>query len=207
MVDLSNSFVALILRMMGVEASRGALATYFDAQFEEISQIADPLVRGSNSPSSVGNLNASGAHNPSFQPTVQAKSIALVENSHLVAPLSGAFSLQATQNILNFSADGDLNVMVVREVGAPHSQTWSFTISSNFNLFNSKQETMKIKIQARFDRQLDQLIDLSIDKDAFDMEAYRSVLEHYTQYHAALNPPHPKKAQHLGSSAGLWSFF
>lgn len=203
MVDLSNSFVALILRMMGVEASRGALATYFDAQFEEISQTADPLVKGSSSSPTFGNLSASGELNPSFQPTVQAKSIALVENSHLVAPLSGAFSLKATQNILNFSADGELNVMVVREVGAPHSQTWGFTISSNFNLFKSKQEAMKIKIQARFDRQLDQLIDLSIDKDAFDMEVYRSVLEHYTQYHTALNPPHSKKAQHWGSSAGL----
>jgi hypothetical protein len=177
MLDWSNSFVALVLRMTGLESSRGELAKFFDAQFVE-----------------VAHLGQIGAKDPA---QVVAKSIALVENAHLVPSLVPVFSVQATQNILSFSKDGELNVMVVREVQEPHSQVWSFAITSNFNLFNSKDEALNIKIKARFDRELDQLMDLSIDKDEFDLEAYRTVLEPYTQYHTALNPPTAKNAQAL----------
>lgn len=177
MLDWSNSFVALVLRMTGFESSRVALAEFFDAQFAEVSQLGQ---NGSKEPAQV-----------------VAKSIALVENARLVPSLVPVFSVQATQNILSFSKAGELNVMVVREVQEPHSQIWSFVITSNFNLFSSKHEALEIKIKARFDRELDQLMDLSIDKDEFDLEAYRSVLERYTQYHLALNPPTPKNAQPL----------
>jgi len=177
MDNFPNSFVALVLRMMGMEDSREALAIYFDAQFSEVR--ADSSLELSESP------------------RVQAKSIALVEDAHLVPPLLGAFSLKASQNILNFAPSGELNVLVVREQNAPHSQNWCFTLSSNFNLFNSKHPSLNIKIQARFDRLLDRLVDLSIDKDEFDLEAYKALLEQYTQYHSALNPPKEMGAQSL----------
>ncbi len=196
MVDLSNSFVALVLRMTGIESSRRALAAYLDTQFEDISALSDPKAPLSSSSSSFSSSSARPTiANP--EALVQAKSIALVEHSHLVSPLLEVFSLQASQNILNFAKDGELNVMVVREVQAPHSQMWSFIITSNFNLFNGKNEPLRIKIQARYDRALDQLTDLSIDKDEFDLESYRSVLVHYTQYHSALHPASQTNAQPL----------
>lgn len=182
---------------MGFEACRTALATYFDTQFEDIS--AQAVAHFKEPHSSDVAYPASHAVSPSGSSPalVQAKSIALVENAHLVSALTGVLTLQASQNILNFSSDGELNVMVVREVRAPHSQKWTFTISSNFNLFNSKHPPVRIKVQARYDRQLDQLLELSIDKDEFDLEAYRSVLEQYTQYHRALNPAKAASAQDL----------
>ena len=177
MDNFPNSFVELVLRMMGLEESRHALAAYFDAQFSDVAL-------GSSS-------------DLQEQARVQAKSIALVEDAHLVSPLLGVFSLKASQNILNFAPTGELNVLVVRELNAPHSQNWSWSLSSNFNLFNSKHPPLSIKMHARFDRLLDRMVDLSINKDEFDLEAYKGLLEQYTQYHLALNPPKEKGAQPL----------
>jgi hypothetical protein len=173
MDHLPVSFVGLILRMTGIEAHRSSLAAYFDGYFETAS-----------STSHVNDLQ---------QHTVQAKSIALVEDFRLAGPLKNALTLRETQNLLSFAKEGEINVLVVREQSAPHSQHWSLVIASNFSLIVSNQAPWVIKVQARYDRAQDQLTDLSIDKNEFDFEAYQDVLSRYTVYHTALNPSPPKK--------------
>ena len=172
MDHLPVSFVGLILKMTGVDAHRSNLAAYFDEHFEG------------------GFAQAQANESPSH--LVQAKSIALVENFRLAEPLKNALSLRETQNLLSLAKDGEINVLVVREQSAPHSQHWSFVIASNFNLIVSNQAPLVIKVQARYDRVQDQLTDMSIDKSEFDFDAYQDVLSRYTVYHTALNAP-PQK--------------
>jgi hypothetical protein len=167
MENLPSTFVQLILTMTGVDTRRQELAAYFDSHFREDSSNA--LAQG------VGQI-------------VEAKTIALVEDFHLKPELLNCFSLRESQNLLAFAREGELNVLVVREGQMPYSQKWSFPISSNFNLIVNNQKLLLIKVQARYDRGLDELIDLSIDKDEFDLEAYQEVLTHYTTYHMALSP-------------------
>jgi hypothetical protein len=158
--------------MTGIEAHRVNLAAYFDGYFE-------------------GRLDqAKSCDAP--QHTVQAKSIALVEDFRLAKPLKNALTLKETQNLLSFANEGVINVLVVRDEAAPHSQHWSLWIASNFNLIVSNQKPLVIKVQARYDRAQDLLTDLSIDKNEFDFEAYQDVLSRYTVYHTALNPVQPK---------------
>ena len=54
----------------------------------------------------------------------------------------------------------------------------------------NNQKHLLIKVQARYDRDVDALIDLSVDKDEFDFETYKEVLGQYTSYHSAFNSKH-----------------
>jgi len=167
MENLPSTFVQLILTMIGMHTRRQNLAAYFDSHFKE--HASNVLTQGAGQ-------------------IVEAKTIALVEDFHLKPELLDCFSLRESQNLLAFAREGELNVLVVREGQMPYSQNWSFPISSNFNLIVNNQKLLLIKVQARYDRGLDELVDLSIDKDEFDLEAYQEVLTHYTTYHMALSP-------------------
>ena len=170
MENLPGSFVNLILKMTGMHTHRHDLAIYFGSHFEG----ALPSVK----------LNLG------LEKVVEAKTIALVEDFHLKPQLLECFSLRETQNLLSFAVEGELNVLVVQEAQSPYSQHWSFPISSNFNLIVNNQKHLLIKVQARYDREVDALIDLSVDKDEFDFETYKEVLGQYTTYHRTFNPKH-----------------
>jgi len=167
MENLPSSFVNLILRMTGMDTHRLDLATYFESHF--------------------GGVSSSLTLNESLERVVEAKTIALVEDFRLKPQLLDCFSLRESQNLLGFAVEGELNVLVVQETQLPRSQHWSFPISSNFNLIVNNQKHLLIKVQARYDRGLDALVDLTVDKDEFDFEAYKDVLADYTSYHIALS--------------------